>query len=723
MRQASFKAFLLSLLLALIACGPASPEGAQSPTTGGAEGGKTTAASQAELAGRDKGDPESTGAKGGEGAADTGVLPAAPPGAIGRGGLGAEGDGAAAQGSAGRGGPTTGAVAAGGAMGAAGYGALGPIPVTAGDPAVGKSTALVTIVVFSDLQCPFCRRVAPTLADLRAAYGENLRIVWKNNPLPFHLEARPAAETAMALFESGGNAAFWGYHDRVFGSSGALDKATFEAALKGSGVSQQEIDRIRARGGAARKVDADMELAKRVGATGTPAFFINGVFLSGAQPIERFREIVDAELAKAKTMVAGGVAPDAVYVRATSKNFVAPAPRAAAVSADAVDDKTVHLVPIGRSPVKGKADALVTIVEFSDFECPFCMRVEPTIEQVVAKYGAKVRVVWKNNPLPFHKRAEPAAELALEAHAQKGDAGFWTVHGLLFAAKGKLTDQDLETIATSAGLKAKPAMDAVAKSKYKALIEADQELADDLAAHGTPSFFINGRRLVGAQPLERFVAVIDEEIAKAEALVAKGTPAAKVYDAIQKEAKPPPPPETKTVPAPGKESPSKGPANAKVVIQVFSDFQCPFCKRVEPTLDELMAAFPGKVRIVWRNMPLSMHPQAALAAEAALEARAQKGDAAFWKMHHLLFEDQTEAGLGREGLVKHASAVGLNAAKFTAALDAGKHTAAVDADKKVASAAGITGTPAFVINGYFISGAQPLAKFKKLVARALAEAK
>ncbi|MBW2551922.1 MAG: thioredoxin domain-containing protein, partial [Deltaproteobacteria bacterium] len=94
------------------------------------------------------------------------------------------------------------------------------------------------------------------------------------------------------------------------------------------------------------------------------------------------------------------------------------------------DPKAVYKVPLkGNEPQKGPDDALVTIVEVSDFECPFCGRVEPTIKQVVDKYGKDVRVVWLNNPLPFHKNAKPAATAALEAQAQKGDKGFWAMHG------------------------------------------------------------------------------------------------------------------------------------------------------------------------------------------------------------------------------------------------------------------------------------------------------
>ena len=206
--------------------------------------------------------------------------------------------------------------------------------------------------------------------------------------------------------------------------------------------------------------------------------------------------------------------------------------------------------------------------------------------------------------------------------------------------------------------------------------------------------------------------------------MSKGTPANKVYEEIMKNGKEPPPPEKKTVAAPGASNPFKGGANAKVVIQEFSDFQCPFCSRVEPTVKQVLDAYGDKVKFVWRHKPLPMHPDAPLASEATVEAFKQKGSEGFWKMHGILFQNQaTPDGLKRPALEKYAEQAGLDMAKFKEALDKNTHKAAVDADSKVGDDAGISGTPAFVINGYFVSGAQPFPKFKKLIDRALAEAK
>jgi protein-disulfide isomerase len=364
------------------------------------------------------------------------------------------------------------------------------------------------------------------------------------------------------------------------------------------------------------------------------------------------------------------------------------------------------------------------MIVFSEFQCPFCKRVEDTLKQVTEAYPQDVRLVWKDNTLPFHPRAKPAATLARMAYVKKGEKAFWDAHDALFASQPKLEDDDLKGIAEKVGLKWDDVKAAIDSNKYAEKLDSSMELANDVQARGTPHFFINGVRLSGAQPLDAFKKAIDEQLAKAKALVAKGVPKAKVYDELMKDAKGPPPPEKKEIPAPDAQSPVKGPAGAKVTIQVFSEFQCPFCKRVEPTLAELEKEFGGKIKFVWRHMPLPFHADAPLASQAAQEAFAQKGNATFWKFHDKLFEAQGSGddALKRPNLEKFAQELGLDMDKFKAALDSGKHKAKVDADMKIGNDAGINGTPAFVINGYYLSGAQPAAAFKKLINRALKDA-
>lgn len=598
-----------------------------------------------------------------------------------------------------------------------------PVPVDSKDPVWGNRTAPVTIVEFSDFQCPYCGRVEPTVEQIKTTYGpDKVRIVWKNEPLPFHQNAKPSAEAGQGVFELKGNEAFWKFHDVAFKNQQQLNQENYEKWAQQAGVT--DLAKFKAGLAAhkwADKVEKDHAIAKQVGINGTPGFMINGVSLSGAQPFEKFKALIDQELQKAQAKIASGTAKDKVYVAMSQENKKAAPPPAD--DDDEKEDKSIWKVPVGKSPVLGSDKALVTIVEFSDFQCPFCKRGEDSLKKVREAYGDKVRIVWKHEPLPMHPRAEPAAELALEARAQKGDKGFWDAHDKLFESAPKLEDADLEAVAKDLGINVEKAKAAIKEHKYKKEIDADQDQADDFQASGTPHFFINGRRLVGAQPYEKFKGMIDEEITKANALLAKGTKPNEVYDALVKDGKGTPEPEKKNVALPTN-APVKGAPGAKVTILEISDFQCPFCKRVNESMKEVMKNYGDKVKVTWRNLPLPMHPDAPLAAQAAQEAFKQKGSDAFWKMHDLMFENQgTEGGLKREALDKYAQQVGLDMAKFKLALDNQVHKAEVDADAKVANDAGINGTPAFIINGYYINGAQPYAKFRKVIDRALAEAK
>lgn len=600
-----------------------------------------------------------------------------------------------------------------------------PVPVSSLDPVWGNRTAPVTVVIFSDFQCPFCSRVEPTLDQVKTTYGpDKVRLVWKNEPLPFHDKAKPAAEAAQGVFAMKGSEGFWKFHDTAFKNQGSLSPESYEKWAKEAGVT----DMAKYKAGLtnhtwADKVDKDHAAAKAAGVNGTPAFYINGVSLSGAQPFDKFKAVIDQELQKAQAKIAAGTPKDKVYVAMSQENKKAAPPKGEEEEEEKEDTKSVFKLPVGDSPILGKKDAPVTVAVFSDFQCPYCKRVEDTLKKVRETYGEKVRFVWKHEPLPFHPRANPAAQVSMEARAQKGDQGFWAAHDKLFDIQPKLEDSDLEAAAKDLGLDVAKVKDAIKSKKYDKAIQADMELADDLQASGTPHFFINGRRLVGAQPFEKFQKIIDEEVKHAQDLQAKGVKPADLYDTMIKDGKGAPEPEKKNVAVPAN-APAKGKQDAKVVMQIFSDFQCPFCKRVEDTVSEVNKNYGDKIKIVWRNLPLPMHADAPMAAQASMEAYKQKGSKGFWDMHDKMFSAQGQPdALKRETLEKYAKELGLDENKFKSALDSGAHKAAVEADAKSANEAGISGTPAFVINGYYISGAQPYPKFKKVIERALAEAK
>ena len=158
------------------------------------------------------------------------------------------------------------------------------------------------------------------------------------------------------------------------------------------------------------------------------------------------------------------------------------------------------------------------------------------------------------------------------------------------------------------------------------------------------------------------------------------------------------------------EGPARGPKDAPVTIVEFSDFECPYCGAAHDTVEQVMNTYAGKVRLVYRQFPLSIHPHAAKAAEASLCA-ADQGK--FWEYHEVLFKNQKKLDL--PDLKAHAGEVGLDTQKFGQCLDSGDKKKAVDADQQAGLAAGVGGTPAFFINGIFLNGAQSIDEFKKVI--------
>lgn len=595
------------------------------------------------------------------------------------------------------------------------------IPVGPDDPSWGSPTAPVTIVEISDFECPYCGKVNPTLKALKAKYGpEKLRIVWKHNPLPFHKAARPAHEASAAVMDLAGSEAFWKFHDKAFANRKDLNEESFKKWAKEIGIDEAKFAAALKDKKYAAKVDADLAVNRKIGATGTPAFRINGVEISGAQPEEKFTAVIDQQLIEAQKLIASGTKAADVYPKLVAQN-AKTSPNAAAAEGEAPPpDTTVWAVPVmNDDPKKGGKEPLVTIVEFSEFQCPFCKRVGPTMKQILDKYKDDVQIVWKDNPLGFHPRATPASNAARAIYVAKGDAAFWEAHDRIFESQPKLADDELVAALKDLGVPAATITQAITDNKYGEKFDQSSELAQDFEARGTPHFFVNGIRVKGAQPFSEFEKVIDEQIKKANALIAKGTPRAKIYETIMKEGKSPPGPEKKDVgPAPA-DAPAKGNKNAKIVIQEFSDFQCPFCVRVNPTLKEVLEKHGNEVKIVWRNMPLPFHKDAPLAAEAAVEVHKQKGDAAFWDYHDKLFAGQKDPGVQRPQLEKYAEELGgIDMNKFKKALDDRTHQARVEADIEAAKKADINGTPGFVVNGYFISGAQQYGAFKKAISLA-----
>jgi protein-disulfide isomerase len=164
------------------------------------------------------------------------------------------------------------------------------------------------------------------------------------------------------------------------------------------------------------------------------------------------------------------------------------------------------------APVRGPADAPVTLVEFSDFHCPFCKQSQATLKQLLARYPDKVKLVYRDFPLD---QLHPGARAAAEAARCARDQGkFWEYHDILFAQAAQSGPDALRGDAQQAGLDVAAFDRCVASGAHRAGVERDVEDGTKLGITGTPAFFVNGRPVMGAQPLEAFARVIDEELAR-----------------------------------------------------------------------------------------------------------------------------------------------------------------------------------------------------------------
>ncbi len=394
------------------------------------------------------------------------------------------------------------------------------------EPQLGPDDALITIVEYSDFQCPYCAKAAPVVKQIVDSYEGDVRVIFKQYPLPGHPKAIPAGKAAYAAHKQG---KFWEFHDHLFDNKANTQGIEKFAADQGLDVEQFKKDMASKE--VADWVDNDHASGGKAGTSGTPYFLVNGRPFSGARPITHWEAIVEQELDYANSLgvdrakVYETIMKDAKAVRAGGQG-VGGAPSKRAQRPGAPDPSKVYAVPPGEGrPQMGPSDALVTIIEYSDFQCPFCEKVLPTIEQIKQTYPNDVRVIFRQRPLGMHPQARPAAQAALAAHRQ---GKFWEMHDLLFQNRKLLSTAKFEELAQQLGLDMATFRTDYEDPAIAQMIREDEQVATNFGAGGTPAFFINGRFLSGARPFESFQAIIDEEKAKAQALVDAGTPRSQV---------------------------------------------------------------------------------------------------------------------------------------------------------------------------------------------------
>jgi protein-disulfide isomerase len=565
-----------------------------------------------------------------------------------------------------------------------------------GRPYRGDLNAPVLMEEFSDFQCPFCARFTeqtmPELLENQIASGE-LLLIYYDFPLEnIHPQAFAAANAARCAGEQN-PAAFWEMHDLLYANIAEWGKGNPNEALVNLGASL-DLDQVdfaacvkEMRHG--DLVQADLDLGLSRGIRSTPSFFLNDQLLVGAQPAAVFNEAIAA--------IAGG--ETIAEVEPPQESPLRPprvAPEAVEINLD------------NYAAAQGDPDAPVTVVEFTDYQCPYCQRyAQDTLPQLISEKvdSGEIYYVIKDLPLDsIHPNARAAAAAARCAGEQ--DA-YWEMHDLLFetqqswGAAGSLPAEIFTDLAVGLDLDAEAFGACINDQSTIAAVQANVDEARQLGADSTPYFFINGLPIFGAQPYELF----DYAIGLAE----EGTLAAAYV---------PPEPSLENVNA-------IGDPDAPVTIIEYTDYQCPFCSRhFEQTFTKIKEKYvdSGQVYYVFKDFPLSnIHPQAILAAEAA---RCAGDQGEYLAMHDRLFQEQSAWNNNADAanlFNEFAEDIGLNAETFAGCLSSEVHREAVLADLEEGTNQGITGTPAFIINGHSLSGAQPYAIFEQAIEQFLNE--
>lgn len=590
--------------------------------------------------------------------------------------------------------------------------------------ALGNPDAPITLIEYSDFQCPFCQRhFRETLPLLKETFIDTGRIRYEFRDYPIeglHPFAHRLHEATYCVGDLAGSDAFWAAHDLLFSQPQLFQQNSVEAT--DSALVQQFVaadlpnpSDCLAAGTFAERVATNVTEGSARGVSGTPSFFINDFRLAGAQPFAAFAQAIEA--AEQGTLAGN------------SSGSVAGAP----TEDTAAEQEDSALKPIefalNSDFALGDPDAPVKIIEFSDYQCPFCKRHAEETLPLLKPLIEEGRVYYEFRDFPIaeiHPLAYLMHEASLCVQQALGTDAYWLTHDAFFnrADTFQQSSEAGMNVAISAELSSLDLWTSdietcYANATFRDNVAASVAEGQQLGLRGTPSFFVNGYLLVGALPFATF----EQAIALAEQ--------GRLAEALRPQAAAEPEPEPEAS-APVDvmlfgDEPSKGDPDAPITIIEFSSYQCPFCKRhfdlTMPYIDPFIES--GRVRYVFKDFPLPSQPQAFKAHEAAHCVHEQGGDEGYWAYHNLLFRNQaiwSRAALGEPHITQLKELAYelsfVDQAALNECLDSNKYEDRVRQDYEQGAQLNVRGTPSFFINGQFISGAQPFDVFRDAIEEA-----
>ncbi len=585
------------------------------------------------------------------------------------------------------------------------------VPVGSDDASEGAALPLVTIVEFSDFECPFCGRLAANLAQIVLRYPEDVRLVFKQFPLPMHANAEPAARAAVA---AGAQGKFWEMHDALFADRTKLAEPALMTHAKDLGLDMTRFAADFAAPATLAKVRAEANEGRVIEVASTPTFFVNGRKITGAKDIEALAQIVEEERAAAQKLLDAGAERASLYahfMHAAKPGAGTPAAVDPNFRRGEASKAANYAIGVGPArPTRGPADARVTVVAYTDYGCAGCAAGNANLAGVMK---AHPEVRFSLRFAPATDGAEPAAKAVLAAGLQ---GKLWEAHEALVGAGDRIDDAALARIADSPGLDG-PRLDRdLATPRPAALLAEDLAVVDTVRGTAVaPLFFVNGRFLEGTATSAEIDALIAEESQKAEAFMAtESVAAADSFEAMRKtwrgfakiEEVP------KTAPAPDQAGAPTGIAvrgdakTAEVTIIACTDFDCPACAKGAKLLGEVMETYGDAVALEYRHL---LPPGQDGGERAHLAALAAAKQGKFWEMHDALYRSRsarTDAAL--ETL---AAGIGLDVARWnTDRADAALRPRLV-ADTTDCAELGMSVLPSWKIGTAIIQGSQPKARF------------
>lgn len=422
------------------------------------------------------------------------------------------------------------------------------VPLFDDDLAMGGQTPLVTIVLFTDYACPPCARTWQVMKNLVEDYPEDVRVIYRSFTVAGFAQGERAAEAAYAAEAQG---KFWEMHWRLFEHPGTFDRPSLRAHAEAIGLDADKfMDDLDTGAYTARRIRHRRQ-AKALGIVGLPAMFVNGLYLAGYQDEDMWHGVINEEIAKVKTMLSEGTPRADVYasLMENAKTRQVDRPEAPELRKELADKQAASFYPTELTPpepdqryairpedapARGAEDAPVVIVEFLDFQCPFCRRAHAEVEKILTEHPEDVRLAVKQLPLEIHIEARGAALATLAAHRQ---GKFWPMYDRLLTHEGELGRAVFVKWAAEIGLDEAQFLEDMDDPELSASVAEDVRLAAKVGVNGTPAFFVNGRYLSGYKP-GLISTLVDEELAEVAKRVEAGTPKNEVFAAIMDDAIP-----------------------------------------------------------------------------------------------------------------------------------------------------------------------------------------